>query len=168
MERDPVDAGLSMPAGATRCVCWPDAGIAGSPVGELRVERPAVPASVRDMRTSVRDWATSAGFDPSTVDAIVLAVDEAVTNVVDHAHPADHDHRDGSGTVEIVLHAASRPCGAGAAVSIADDGTWRPPPPDPGHRGRGVHLMGRLSDRSTITTTDRGTTVRLCWALPAR
>jgi two-component sensor histidine kinase len=48
-------------------------------------------------------------------------------------------------------------------VTVSDDGTWRPPPADPGFRGRGVQLMHRLADRATITHSPGGTSVALCW-----
>lgn len=48
-------------------------------------------------------------------------------------------------------------------VTIEDDGTWRPPPTEPGFRGRGVQLMHRLADRAVITHSPGGRTVSLCW-----
>lgn len=155
---------VSLPAGVPRCVCRPSVTGGDPGVGVLHLEQAAVPATVRVVRTAVRDWATGAGLGADLVDAVVLAVDEAVTNVVDHAHQMDPGAGEGAG--RIVLGAASRACGGGVAVSVDDDGTWRPPPPDPGHRGRGVQLIGRLSDRSTVTTSEHGTTVRMCWARP--
>jgi hypothetical protein len=49
------------------------------------------------------------------------------------------------------------------AVLVADDGAWRKVTA-PGFRGRGVTLIGRLSDRSSIEADERGTTVRMCWS----
>ncbi len=169
MEPDGVSEHEGLPLGATRCECWPTPAGAGSAVGELALDRAAVPASVRILRRALRDWASSAELDLDTVDAIVLAVDEAVTNAVEHGRRPASDGPEAAGpgvpadTAGIRLHAASTPCGDGVAVSITDRGTWRPAPADPGHRGRGIQLMGRLADRSTITTEAAGTTVRMCW-----
>lgn len=157
---------LSFPFGATRCVCWPSA-TAGD-VAELRLEQDVVATAARTVRAAVRDWAAAAGLGPDTIDALVLAVDEAVTNVIDHAYAPEPDlvETPGRAHSRVVVTAASRPCGGGVAVSVVDDGTWRPPPPDPGHRGRGIQVIGGLAQRSTVSPTEHGTTVRMCWARP--
>lgn len=125
----------------------------------LRVSAPATPATVQNLRRALRDWLDARGVEREDAEDVVLLVDEAVTNAVEHAC-TDHD----SCRVEVI--ATGRPCGAGIAVLIGDDGHWRPRPADPGHRGRGVELMGRLADRSSILTGRHGTTVQMCW-LPA-
>ncbi len=90
----------------------------------------------------------------------MLIVDEAVTNAVEHARSEEH-------TCQVELVAGPRACGGGIAVRVTDNGAWRDPPADPGSRGRGVQLMGRLADRSSITTGDDGTNVRMCWSTGA-
>lgn len=163
MDAEAVGEGPSLPKGATQCVCWPDAD-AGD-VAELRLERDVVATTARSVRAAVRDWAAAAGLVADTVEALVLAVDEAVTNVVDHAYT--HTAPGGGTTLSrVVVTAASRPCGGGVAVSVVDDGTWRPPPHDPGHRGRGIQVIGGLAQRSTVSPSEGGTTVRMCWSRP--
>ena len=127
--------------------------------GTLRVSAPATPATVQNLRRALRDWLAARGVERDDAEDVVLLVDEAVTNAVEHAC-TDHD----ACRVEVV--ATDRPCGAGIAVLIGDDGHWRPRPADPGHRGRGVELMGRLADRSSILTDQHGTTVQMCWLPP--
>lgn len=163
MACDPVDEGLSLPVGATRCVCLPDAAVGD--VTQLYLEYVVVATTARTVRGAVRDWAMTAGLEADTVDAVVLAVDEAVTNVIDHATTTDTTTADGART-RVVVTAAGRPCGGGVAVSVVDDGTWRTPPADPGHRGRGIQVIGSLAQRSDINPDERGTTVRMCWARP--
>ncbi|WP_328306213.1 hypothetical protein [Actinomycetospora sp. NBC_00405] len=46
---------------------------------------------------------------------------------------------------------------------MTDDGLWQEFT-EPGVTGRGIALMGKLSDHSSVETTERGTAVRLCWA----
>ena len=165
----PTDDG-SMPSGAARCVCRP---IPGLGVPELHLEQAVIPAAVRSVRIAVRAWARDAGLDPDVLDSVVLAVDEAVANVIDHAYlpRGTRTADDGTEAAEndgdrIEVRASGKPCGAGVAVSIVDHGTWRPPPRDPGHRGRGVRVIGYVAHRSTITPTAHGTTVHMCWDLP--
>src|ERR1700744_86692 len=79
----PTDDG-SMPSGAARCVCRP---IPGLGVPELHLEQAVIPAAVRSVRIAVRAWARDAGLDPDVLDSVVLGVDEAGCNVIDHAYP---------------------------------------------------------------------------------
>jgi two-component sensor histidine kinase len=140
------------------CVCWPDPDRSPDDPAYVRAVRDAEPGAVRQLRRLVRDWVADAGVDEDTADAIVLIVDEAVTNAVEHACSEG-----GEGTCHVELIAGPRACGGGIAVLVGDDGVWRNPPEDPGSRGRGVQLMGRLADRSSITTGEDGTSVRMCW-----
>jgi serine/threonine-protein kinase RsbW len=137
------------------CVCWPDQ--EGTGDQWVREVRGAEPTTVRALRRRMRTWVEAVELDEELAESVVLIVDEAVTNAVEHAC-SDRDCR-----VELV--AGPRACGGGVAVLVADDGVWRDNQ-DPGYRGRGVTLMGRLSDRSSIETSEEGTTVRLCWASP--
>lgn len=146
--------GTAAAGGGPGCDCRPEPEQASSE--RLRLREAALPGAVRSLRRSFRRWAAASGADEDTVDAMVLLTDEAITNVVEHAareHPC---------TVELL--AGARGCSDGLAVTVQDDGEWRPPPEDPGYRGRGTTLISRLADRSTITTSPHGTTVRMCWS----
>jgi anti-sigma regulatory factor (Ser/Thr protein kinase) len=119
----------------------------------------ATAPAVRALRRLMRSWVQAVGIDDDLAESVVLVVDEAVANAVEHAcHGRAECH------VELV--AGPRACGGGFAVLVSDDGVWKVAT-DPGFRGRGVMLMQGLSDHSSIRTTDEGTTVRLCWAAPA-
>jgi serine/threonine-protein kinase RsbW len=165
----PHDEGGSLPTALVRtaiptegsgCPC-PLADLTG--VAEtslvLDVTRTATPGAVHTLRDATRRWVSSLDFDTDTAEDVVLLVDEAVTNVVEHACQ-DHHCR-------VHLIARPRPCGTGWAVQVSDDGQWLPPPNDPGFRGRGVQLIGRLAHRSTITTGEGETTVNMCWSAEA-
>ncbi|WP_018334783.1 ATP-binding protein [Actinomycetospora chiangmaiensis] len=131
------------------CVCWPEPEGAG-----VRQRLDAEPETVRVLRREVRAWLDGGHVDEETAESILLVVDEAVTNAVEHACPG------WDCSVELV--AGPRACGGGVSVLVADDGEWQPRG-DPGFRGRGIDLIGRLAQRSTIETGGDGTTVRMCW-----
>lgn len=138
---------------APACVCWPDA---DRPDAQwLHHKLTAEPATVRALRQRMRRWVDTVGLDAELAESVVLLVDEAVTNAVEHACP------DWECSVELV--AGPRACGGGIAVLVSDSGVWQEVG-DAGYRGRGVTLMKRLSDRSSIDTDGQGTCVRLCWA----
>jgi serine/threonine-protein kinase RsbW len=117
--------------------------------------RAAEPESVIALRRLVRRWTRATVVDEEVGESIVLAVDEAVSNVVEHAY------RDGAGDVRVL--AVPRPCGDGVAVIVEDQGVWLPPGADPGFRGRGLALMDELSDHYSVAGSGVGTTVRMCW-----
>jgi hypothetical protein len=51
--------------------------------------------------------------------------------------------------------------GAGdVVVSVADTGFWRPPPADPGLRGRGLRMISTLARDVDVCAGPTGTTVR--------
>jgi serine/threonine-protein kinase RsbW len=116
---------------------------------------PAEPGSVIVLRRLVRRWTRATVVDEEVGESIVLAVDEAVSNVVEHAYGA------GSGGVQVL--AVPRPCGKGVAVVVEDQGVWSPPAVDPGFRGRGLALMEELADHRSVVGSGAGTTVRMCW-----
>lgn len=152
-ERD-ASPGAPQPSGPA-CVCWPASGHGDA--GWVREKRPAETGTVRALRRRMRAWVAALGLGDELAESVVLVVDEAVTNAVEHACPDSPCH------VEVV--AGPRACHGGVAVLVADDGQWQPAG-DPGHRGRGIPLISHLCDRSTIDISEHGTTVRMCWQVP--
>lgn len=149
---EPGDHPLTPVTEGPSCVCWPEGGRASS--GWVHEKLVAEPRAVSVLRRQMRSWARGQDLDEELAESIVLIVDEAVSNAVEHACPDRECH------VELV--AGPRACGGGVAVLVADDGEWQEVGA-PGFRGRGMTLIGRLSDRSTIEAGERGTTVRMCW-----
>jgi serine/threonine-protein kinase RsbW len=136
------------------CVCWPDPDEAGWDGVQDSLE--ATPDTVRAFRRRVRAWLDGGEIDEEIAESILLVVDEAVTNAVEHACP-DWD-------CAVRLVAGPRACGGGVSVLVSDNGVWQPRG-DPGFRGRGIDLIGRLAQRSSIEAGDEGTTVRMCWPM---
>ncbi|ONI81682.1 hypothetical protein ALI144C_18985 [Actinosynnema sp. ALI-1.44] len=132
-------------------------------MAEVDSTAPAVfltpPASAQQLptvRTALRRWSRAVQLESRLADDMVLAVDEAMANAVEHAYQVSAA---GSDTVTVFAGRA----GSRVYVVVADEGTWRPPPADAGLRGRGVAMMRVLADHFELRHTENGTTVLLGW-----
>jgi serine/threonine-protein kinase RsbW len=112
---------------------------------------PALVGLLAAIRADTRTWLDALDLAPETVDDLVLAVNEAVANVVDHAY--------GSGSGPVDLH--FRTDGRTVCLDITDHGVWRPPVPGGNGRGHGVRVMRGVVDSVSIEHDERGTRVRL-------
>lgn len=119
---------------------------------------PSSPERLTLLRRSLSQWAAAAVLPPHDVEDLVIAVYEAMANVLDHAY--DRPQR-----CAFDLHAAQTD--DRVEVVVADFGHWRTPPADLGHRGRGLALIQRLAHHVDLRQDERGTTVAMCWYLPA-
>ena len=126
---------------------------------DVRMDLEALRTAVRAMRGVVRGWTSDIGLDEELAESIVLATDEAVTNAVEHAFP------DGPGRVWLLLRVLT---GGDVVVVVADDGAWRTPPAEAGHRGRGLGLMRGLADEVEVDAGPDGTTVGMRWDVPVQ
>ena len=124
----------------------------------LRQRLPADPAQLAVMRRAVRRWAAAAALTDDQSDDLLLALGEAAANAVEHAY---RDGATGDWTYEV-----ARQGDGSLAVVVQDWGSWRPPPADPGFRGRGVEFVRHLADEVDIERGDTGTTVRFRLGLP--
>lgn len=105
----------------------------------------AVPSAVSRARNQIAAYAASCGLAGTSVDAVRLAVSEAVTNAVRHAYRA------GTGMIHVT---AARLSGE-FVVLVADDGCgYRTPADDPG-LGWGLALIADAADDFVIS--ERGT-----------
>lgn len=102
------------------------------------------------LRRSLRSWLQQEGMVEPPLEAVLLATHEAVANSIQHAGAADG-----------VQVRASRFAGE-VVVEVSDHGHWKPPTdPDNDERGRGIPLMRALVSKVDITSSARGTRVRL-------
>jgi anti-sigma regulatory factor (Ser/Thr protein kinase) len=105
---------------------------------------PAQPAELTVLRRRLGAWLRARGQAEDDVEAVILAVNEAAANGIEHG-------AQGHGRVELSaeLHADE------VEISINDQGTWahRPSVPD---RGRGLLLMRALMDEVDIHPGDDG------------
>jgi anti-sigma regulatory factor (Ser/Thr protein kinase) len=120
----------------------------------MRIQLPAIPASLAVVRDHLRTWLPTASVNPATAAAVVLAVGEAASNAVEHAvRGATHD---------VILEVTARASATGLALTVKDNGRWQAQPSSaPGQRGYGNKLMQALVDTVTITPTPHGTTVEM-------
>ena len=132
--------------------------------GALQLEFPAAAGQLAAVRRQVREWLTGAGMASDRVCDLLLAVDEACANAIEHGHLGDQR--------TICLH-ARRDCGL-IRITIADQGTWlaRDDRPDAwrgnpdSRRGRGLALMRALVPDTRIEITDNGTIVEFVTPAP--
>lgn len=119
---------------------------------------PATVASVPVARTAVADYAARAGLDGSRLDAVRLAVSEAVTNVVRHAY------RDGqTGSFEVTATAVD----GELWVLVADDGCGHQSPSQNSGLGFGLALIAEASEHYVVAErATGGTEVRMRFRIP--
>jgi anti-sigma regulatory factor (Ser/Thr protein kinase) len=115
------------------------------------------------IRDITKKMAAGAGFDAATADRVALAVDEAATNVIEHAYR-------GAANREVEVRFDDR--GPDFRVDVVDDGAMVDPRSVPhvdlekyvSERrtgGLGVHLMEKIMDSVTFRRTARKNVCRL-------
>jgi serine/threonine-protein kinase RsbW len=126
----------------------------------------SIPSSTRylsEVRAFVRERAEAAGFEESTVGAIALAVDEACTNVIEHAYGgvATSDGGELDTPVEVHIQAddiALVVCIRDRGVAFDRSAYEKPDIQKFAKRrkagGFGVHIMHRLMDRVEYRTRE--------------
>lgn len=119
----------------------------------LELEILATMANASALRRQFRDWLTTAAPDSASPE-LVLAVYEALANVVEHAYL---DRLDGPGPVRLRVHRS----GDELLITVSDDGVWRDPAAQEGYRGRGLPLMRELTTHTQVDHDLGGTTVTL-------
>jgi len=116
----------------------------------LLIENEAIATRLTDVRHRLAEWLRSENVPDSLTADIVLVVNEACSNSVEHAYRGREP-----GTMRIEASIDERQ----VTVQVADSGSWKTPPADPGTRGRGLLLMRALSDLVELDGTAAGTTV---------
>lgn len=123
-------------------------------IPELDLTVSAEPSSLDTVREVVGEWLARLRSSVEDGAGMVLAVDEAMANAVQHAFVGTPI---GSVTVKAALSADGV-----LACSVRDDGRWLPRASSrPGHTGRGLRLMARVCDRMQVSREIGGTLVEL-------
>lgn len=113
-------------------------------------------ATLPVLRNDLRRWFEQAGIGQDTIDDLLVAFGEALTNAIEHGHVYDR------GPIDLRCSLTSSRC----EMVVSDRGAWRPPPPVNHHRGQGVRLMQVLMDEVRIEPSAQGTEVTLTRRLP--
>jgi PAS domain S-box-containing protein len=119
------------------------------------MELGANPRELAALRRAIGEWAERAGASAVTREDVVLAVNEAVANAMEHAY--------GPFDARVLVQASVQQPGA-LQVRVRDFGRWRAGRPDDGG-GRGLTLIKNLMDDVTVDTTPDGTVVQMTRAL---
>jgi anti-sigma regulatory factor (Ser/Thr protein kinase) len=125
----------------------------GRPPAELLITLVAEAGAASVVRDRVRSWLTGWWWPDRDLDDIVLAVNEAVANVIDHAYLAQPF----PGDVTVFAWLINGSDGRKAGISVIDRGRWRPIPHDPGNRGRGLMMMRACTGLLHIEHSEAGT-----------
>jgi anti-sigma regulatory factor (Ser/Thr protein kinase) len=122
----------------------------------LVIEIDAIPKRLTDVRHQLSAWLRGAGVPEQVVADIVLVVNEACSNSAEHAYRGQ-----APGPMRVHAEVDDRHIN----IQVADSGSWKTPPADPGTRGRGILLMRTLSERVDLDGTAHGTTVGMRFAV---
>jgi serine/threonine-protein kinase RsbW len=126
--------------------------------GDLHFRVPAAAARLTTLRHALTEWAEQSELSSDDREALILASYEAMANSVEHAYAGQ-----GQGVLDLsAVRDHDRKC---VVVTVTDYGTWKPPPIDPGSRGRGLPLIRGLTPTATITPSEHGTTVTMSWPM---
>ncbi|GFG99222.1 SpoIIE family protein phosphatase [Mycobacterium timonense] len=123
----------------------------------LRIESDATADQLVRIRHRLADWLRAAHITDELAADIVLVVNEACTNCVEHAY---RGFVAGTMVVEASL-------GDGEVrTRITDYGSWKTPAANPVNGGRGLPLIRALSDATQLDTAATGTTAEITFRLP--
>ncbi|MCV7419366.1 SpoIIE family protein phosphatase [Mycobacterium yunnanensis] len=126
------------------------------PPAPLKIDVLATPDQLSDIRHQIAAWLRATGIPDDLGGDIVLVVNEACTNSIEHAYREMAPGR-------MVVCAEAK--GRGISIRIDDFGSWKLPDANPRTRGRGVPLMRAVSGDVTLDGTPTGTVVTLNFEL---
>lgn len=124
--------------------------IPSRPSPHLTRRIPADVSLLRGLRADIRDWLSSQGLENATVDDVVLATFEAVTNAIEHGYRGDVREF-------VVVELSFRD---DLHVTVRDRGRWTQQVRRP-ERGRGQEIMRSVMDEVSIESERHGTVVRM-------
>ncbi|HTP31476.1 MAG TPA: ATP-binding protein [Candidatus Acidoferrales bacterium] len=132
---------------------------------QVKLRMPSQARFLAVVRAAVGELGSVYGWPEAECQGVILAVDEAVANIIKHAY-----HGNSEGAIEVTcLGAADR-----LEFTLLDQGD----PPDPGricsqplddhaHGGRGTHLIRMIMDEVCYERVPGGNRLRLIKNLPA-
>ncbi|MFI5506358.1 SpoIIE family protein phosphatase [Mycobacterium sp. NPDC051804] len=127
------------------------------PPSALLVDDDAAPRRLSDIRHRLAAWLHDNNIVSPLADDIVLVVNEACSNCVEHAYRGKDSGR---------MRVEAQVRDSQVCISVVDSGSWKTPPADPGTRGRGLLLIRTVCDQVDVVGTDDGTSVEMSFRLP--
>ncbi|TDV46079.1 ATP-binding protein [Actinophytocola oryzae] len=112
-------------------------------------------------RDQVRTWLRANHWSPAQTDDLVLAVNEAVSNSIEHGYRMGPDDAPGDDTVALTGTIRRAPDGSRhVEFTVRDSGVWLPPTDEgPTTRGQGIRLMRACVEHLSIEGGAGGTSV---------
>jgi anti-sigma regulatory factor (Ser/Thr protein kinase) len=126
-------------------------------VGPLSLDLDAEASQLAGLRRKLRPWLRGQGLDEQESHDVLVAVDEAAANAIEHPR----DPR------SAVFHVEGDAAADELVIRVSDSGRWREQV-ERGTRGRGLDFMRKLMADVQIYENDDGTQVVLRRPLPAR
>jgi anti-sigma regulatory factor (Ser/Thr protein kinase) len=117
---------------------------------ELRLRLEAEARRLADVRSAIRAWLSSLQVDRP--EDVVLAVDEAVANAIEHSCRKE--------LAPAFIDVVAKTDGDAIRVDVMNDGSWQPQQIDE-TRGRGLNIIGALMDDVQVASTSSGTRVTM-------
>lgn len=111
---------------------------------------PARPDELRNLRSSLREWARDRGLPQQVCDDLLISVGEAASNSIRHAY---RDTIGGTITIRITL------VNEQLNVSVSDAGKWRYPYDEESFPGLGTNIIDSVSQDLHVSTSGSGTLV---------
>ena len=115
----------------------------------VAIDVPADASALSAMRATAKRWLSRASGDETEVYEVVLAINEAVENSIEHGMRGQGE------AIELVLERI----GDDLEITVRDRGSWREG--STADRGRGLVLMRAVMDDVSVEPGDRGTAVIL-------
>jgi len=119
---------------------------------------PSTPPGVGAIRRQIAEFAARCGMSAEGIDAVRLAVSEAVTNAVIHAY------RDNDSEGDLSVRAGVE--SGELVVVVADRGVGLAPRRDSPGLGLGMPLMASMTSRFRVVSRGAGTEVHMAFPLP--
>ena len=124
--------------------------------GPLVIDIDAIPHRLKDIRHRLAAWLRANDVREPLAGDIVLVVNEACSNCAEHAY---REREAGRMRIEADMLAGR------VHIRVADSGSWKTPPVDPGTRGRGLPLIRAVSEEVELDGTAEGTAIRMTFRL---
>lgn len=120
----------------------------------------AEPAALSLLRSAFRRWLRRMRWPDDDAADLVMALNEAAANVIDHAY--QYSTGDPPGDMRVLAERCDDRDGRRRVrLMVADSGRWRPIPTDPGHRGRGLRMMRACCSWLGVDPGPNGTCVTM-------